>query len=60
MPRSLFQLKGDLRAAANEIREATDLIRVDTPDYVRKEAIAQQVRVHLALDQPSAAEMVLQ
>lgn len=57
---SLFQLKGDLRAAANEIREATDLIRVDTPDYVRKEAIAQQVRVHLALDQPSAAEMVLQ
>lgn len=56
----LSLLEGDLEAAIREIQEAIELLQVDTPDYVQKEALAQQVRVHLALAQPAAAERVLQ
>ncbi len=54
------QLEGDLEAAAREIQKAVDLVQVETPDYVRKEAVSQQVRVYLARDRPDAAEMALQ
>ncbi len=33
---------------------------LDTPDYVRQEAVAQQVRIYLARDRRDAAEMALQ
>lgn len=56
----LSQLDGDLEGAAREIRQAADLVKVDTPDYVRQESISQQVRVYLARNRPAAAEMVLQ
>ena len=56
----LSQLAGDLEAAAREIQQAVDLLQAQAPDYVRQEAIAQQVRVHLARNQPSAAQMALQ
>jgi len=56
----LFQLEGDMEAAAREIQVAFDLIKVDTPEYIRKEAVSQQVRVYLARGQFSTAEMVLQ
>jgi LuxR family maltose regulon positive regulatory protein len=54
------QLAGDLKDAAREIQQAVDLMQVDTPDYVRQEAVAQQVRVYLARNRPAAAELALQ
>jgi LuxR family maltose regulon positive regulatory protein len=56
----LSQLAGDLEDAAREIQQAVDLMQVDTPDYVRQEAVAQQVRVYLARNRPAAAELALQ
>ncbi|MDY6878574.1 MAG: LuxR C-terminal-related transcriptional regulator, partial [Chloroflexota bacterium] len=56
----LSQLEGDLEAAAREIQEAIDQLQVDTPGYVRQEAVSQQVRVYLARNRPAAAEMALQ
>jgi LuxR family maltose regulon positive regulatory protein len=37
-----------------------DFSQVDTPDYVRQEAVSQQARVYLARNQPAAAELALQ
>jgi LuxR family maltose regulon positive regulatory protein len=56
----LSQLAGDLEDAAREIQLAVDLMQGDTPDYVRQEAVAQQVRVYLARNRPAAAELALQ
>jgi LuxR family maltose regulon positive regulatory protein len=56
----LSQLEGDLEDAAHEIQGAVDLLQVDTPEYVRQEAVSQQVRVYLAHDRLAAAEMALQ
>lgn len=55
----LSQLAGDLAAAADEMQAAADMLQPDTPDYVRQEAVAQQVRLYLARRRPAAAEMVL-
>jgi LuxR family maltose regulon positive regulatory protein len=56
----LSQLEGDWEAAAREIQKASELVRADTPDYVRQEVVAQQARIYLARDLPAAAEMALQ
>lgn len=56
----LSQLAGDLEDAAHEIQKAIDLMQVDTPGYVRQEAVAQQVRLYLARNRLVAAEMALQ
>jgi LuxR family maltose regulon positive regulatory protein len=56
----LAQLQGDLEAAAGEIEAAAELMRVETPDYVRQEAVSQQVRLYLARHRFDAARMVLQ
>jgi LuxR family maltose regulon positive regulatory protein len=56
----LSQLEGDLEAAAREVQEAIDQLQVDTPGYVRQEAVSQQVRVYLARNRPAAAELALQ
>jgi LuxR family maltose regulon positive regulatory protein len=53
------QLEGDLEAAAREIQKAVDLLQVETPDYVRQEVVAQQVRFYLARNRPAAAQMAL-
>lgn len=55
----LSQLAGDLAAAADEMQAAADMLQPDTPDYVRQEAVAQQVRLYLARLRPAAAEMAL-
>ncbi|MCL7452525.1 MAG: LuxR C-terminal-related transcriptional regulator, partial [Anaerolineae bacterium] len=55
----LALLEGDLEVAAREIQKAADMLQVATPDYVRQEAVAQQVRVYLARNRPAAAEMAL-
>ncbi|MGD8402878.1 MAG: LuxR C-terminal-related transcriptional regulator [Anaerolineales bacterium] len=56
----LYQIEGDLEAAAGEIQEAADLIPVDAPEYVRQEVVVQQVRIYLACNRLAAAEMALQ
>jgi LuxR family maltose regulon positive regulatory protein len=56
----LSQLAGDLEDAAREIQKAVDLMQGDIPDYVRQEAVAQQVRVSLAQNRPAAADLALQ
>jgi LuxR family transcriptional regulator, maltose regulon positive regulatory protein len=56
----LYKLEGDLEAAAREIQHATDMLQVDTPEYVHQEVVAQQVRIYLARERPAAAEMALQ
>jgi LuxR family maltose regulon positive regulatory protein len=56
----LFQLAGQLAPATLAIQEAMELLQLDTPDYVRQEAIAQQVCAHLAGSRPAAAQMALQ
>jgi LuxR family transcriptional regulator, maltose regulon positive regulatory protein len=56
----LYMLEGDSEAAAQEIQKAFAIMKTDTPGYVRLEAVAQQVRVHLAQNRPAAAERALQ
>jgi LuxR family maltose regulon positive regulatory protein len=56
----LAELEGDLEAAALEIQKAVEVLRVNAPDDIRQEVVAQQVSVYLARDRPAAAEMVLQ
>jgi LuxR family maltose regulon positive regulatory protein len=56
----LSQLEGDLELAALEMQQAHDLMQIDTPAYVRQEAVAQQVRLYLDRRHPAAAEMALQ
>jgi LuxR family maltose regulon positive regulatory protein len=53
-------LEGDFRSALAQINEAINLIHIDTPDYVKQEAISQQVRVYLANQRLNAAQMALQ
>ena len=55
----LFQIQGDLEAAARQIRQAVDLMKVQTAAVVREEVISQQVRIHLAEGDPLAAERAL-
>ena len=56
----LYQIEDDLEAAAREIQEAIDLVPVEAPEYVWQEVLVQQVRIHLARNQPAAAELALQ
>ncbi len=56
----LSLLEGDQETAAQEIQEAIDMMQVETPKYVRQEAVSQQVRVYLARKRLAAAEMALQ
>lgn len=55
----LYQLEGDLEAAAREIQQAVDMLKVDSPEYLRQEVAAQQVRIYLVRQRPAAAEMAL-
>lgn len=56
----LFQLEGDVAAAAREIGKAVGLVQGQVPDEVRREVVTQQVRVYLARNRPAAAQMALQ
>ncbi|HSD83556.1 MAG TPA: LuxR C-terminal-related transcriptional regulator, partial [Anaerolineae bacterium] len=55
----LFQIEGNLEAAARELQKAADLMQVAAPMVVREEVIAQQVRIYLAQDRLAAAEALL-
>ncbi len=51
--------EGDLESAQKSIQESCDLLQLGIPAWVRPEIAAQQVRVFLALGNPSSAEAVL-
>lgn len=52
-------LEGKTEDAATNIREAGEQIEEDTPAFIFQETAAQQVRLHLALDNLSEAEQTL-
>jgi LuxR family maltose regulon positive regulatory protein len=56
---SLHQTEGDLESSARELQKAVDLLQSGAPARVGADIIYQQVRFYLALDNPTAAEMVL-
>lgn len=56
----LFLIEGNLESAASEIQKAADLIPVGAPEYIEQEVVSQQVRIYLAQNRPTAAEMALQ
>ncbi|MCP4539372.1 MAG: hypothetical protein GY832_19725 [Chloroflexi bacterium] len=56
----MFQIEGDLEAAAQEIQKAVDWMQVDAPARVREEVVSQQVRIYLAQNRLTAAETALQ
>ncbi len=56
----LYQLAGNLDAAAHEIQTAADMVPAGAPDHFWQEIVPQQVRVYLDLDRPAAAQMALQ
>lgn len=55
----LYQVEGDLDAAAGKIQEAVDLLQGGAQAWVRSQVIDQQVRLYLAQDDPAAAETAL-
>ena len=55
----LFQIQGDLEAAAREIQKAVDLMQVSAPAAVLEEVVSQQVRIYLAQGNLAAAERTL-
>ncbi len=55
----LLQIEGNLEDAAREIQTVIDLMQTSAPAAVREEVIAQQVRVLLAQDRLTAAEVAL-
>jgi len=55
----LFRAEGDLPSAAREIQQASELIQLDTPDYIRQESVAEQVKVFLAQNRFESAALAL-
>ncbi|MBN2676790.1 MAG: tetratricopeptide repeat protein [Anaerolineaceae bacterium] len=55
----LFQIRGDLDAAAQEIQKAVVLMQVEAPAVVREEVIAQQIRIYLIQGRLAEAEGLL-
>lgn len=56
----LLQIEEDLEAATRECQEAVDLMQPGAPTYLQSQVISQQVRVYLARNLLSVAEMTLQ
>ncbi len=56
----LSQMEGDLEAAAREVQEAANLMRLDAPGAVGDQVVAQQVRIYLARGESAAAEAALE
>ena len=55
----IAQMDEDWQASAREIQQAGELARLVPPAMVQEELIAQQVRVHLALNHSGAAQDLL-
>jgi len=55
----LHQLEGDLEAADREIQRVSGMMRSEAPTAVREEALAQEIRIHLARNRLASAEAIL-
>jgi LuxR family transcriptional regulator, maltose regulon positive regulatory protein len=55
----ICQMKGDLTGSVREIQQASQLSSLIPPAMIQESLAAQQVSVHLATDQPAAAEQLL-
>jgi len=55
----LYQLEGDLEAADQEIQKVSGVMLAEAPTAVREEALAQEVRIHLARNRLAKAEAIL-
>ncbi len=55
----LFQIQGDLEAAAQELQKTVELIQTEAATAVREEFIAQQIRIYLAQGNLARAEATL-
>ncbi|MEJ2568937.1 MAG: LuxR C-terminal-related transcriptional regulator [Anaerolineales bacterium] len=55
----LHQLEGDLEAADQQIQSVSGLMRAEAPTVVREEALAQEIRIHLARNRLANAEAIL-
>ncbi len=55
----LHQLEGDLEAADREIQKVAGMMRSEAPTAVREEALAQEIRIHLARNRLARAEAIL-
>ena len=56
----LLQWEGNLEVSSRELQKALDLMQSGASDWVREEAVSQQVRFHLAQNRLDAAEASLQ
>lgn len=56
----IFHMEGDWQAADEEMQQAAALAARTPPAMIRWEMLSQQVRVHLALHRPAAAEALLE
>jgi LuxR family maltose regulon positive regulatory protein len=52
-------MEGNIDAAIKEIQEVIDLLPIDGPDYIKQEAVTQQVCVSLASGRVETAETAL-
>ncbi len=52
----LALLRGDIEGAAQDVQRAEAKMRADSPAIIREEVITQQITIHLALGDFSAAE----
>ena len=55
----LTQAEGDMEGAGRLAREAADLLAFGVPAWIKPEVLAQQVRLHLAQNNPLLAEIAL-
>lgn len=56
----LYQMEGDLEAAAREIQKSVDLLQAVATASVQEEVFSQQIRIDLAQDRLAAAENLFQ
>lgn len=56
----LYQLGGNIEAAAREIQTAANMVQAGAPDHFWQEIVPQQVWVYLEQGRPAAAQMALQ
>ena len=56
----MYQMEGNWDASAREMGKASDLARAIPPAMIRENIISQQIRVDLAFERLSAAQMILE
>ncbi len=55
----LHLAQGELAAAEEDAHQSANMLPAESPEYLRQEVAAQQVRIHLTKGQPDAAQQIL-